>query len=151
MHTYSAEITWEDEDDSFSTGKYSRAHRWTFDGGITVPASSSPQVVRLPYSREDAVDPEEAFVAAVSSCHMLTLLFIIHQKGFVVKRYRDQAAGFMEKGADGREWISRIELNPQILFEGRAPSAAELKELHEKAHHECYISNSIKTSVEVKS
>lgn len=151
MHTYGAEITWEDVDGTFSTGRYSRAHRWSFDGGITVPASSSPLVVRLPYSKEDAVDPEEAFVAAVSSCHMLTLLFIIHQKGFVVKKYQDKAVGFMEKGTDGKEWISRIELNPQISFEGSAPSAAELKELHEKAHHECYIANSIKTAVEVKS
>lgn len=149
MHTYAAEVLWEDADGRFASGRYSRAHLWSFDGGITVAASASPSVVRLPFSREDAVDPEEAFVASVSSCHMLTFLFIAHQAGFVIKRYRDKAVGTMTKDEEGKEWISRIRLDPEIEFVGEVPTKDGLARLHDQAHHECYIANSIKSTVEV--
>ena len=149
MHTYGAEIFWQDAENAFATGRYSRAHLWTFDG-MTVAASASPNVVRLPYSREDAVDPEEAFVASVASCHMLTFLFIAHKEGFVIKRYRDKAVGTMTKDEDGKEWISKVLLDPEIEFVGEPPTMARLTELHEEAHRECYIANSIKSAVEIK-
>ncbi len=149
MHTYAAEIRWEDTEDAFAKGRYSRAHAWVFDG-ITVAASASPSVVRLPFSKEDALDPEEAFVAAVASCHMLTFLYIAHRAGFVIKRYRDKAVGTMTKDGDGPEWISEVLLDPEIEFIGEPPTKARLAELHEQAHRECYIANSIKSRVEVK-
>jgi organic hydroperoxide reductase OsmC/OhrA len=149
MHRYGAAVIWEDTDRNFSTGRYSRAHRWEFDGGITVEASSSPNVVRLPFSKEDAVDPEEAFVASVASCHMLTFLYIAHKAGFVILSYRDRAVGIMEKNDEGREWISKVELYPEIVFEGVGPSSEILSRLHDEAHHECYIANSIKSEVVV--
>jgi organic hydroperoxide reductase OsmC/OhrA len=149
MHQYSVDVSWEDTEEKFSTGKYSRAHRWKFDGGVTVEASSSPNVVRLPYSREDAVDPEEAYVASLSSCHMLTFLFIAYQEHFVVKRYKDHAEGFMEKNAQNQEWISRVDLRPVLEFTGAVPGAEKLREMHEKAHSGCYIANSVKTEIVV--
>ena len=149
MSTYTAKITWEDVDGAFKTGKFSRAHTWAFDGGIEVPASSSPQVVRVPYSREDAVDPEEAFIASLSSCHMLTFLFLAYREKFVVTKYVDDATGVMAKNAENRDWISLVELHPKITFEGTAPAQADLERLHHRAHEECFIANSVKTEVRV--
>ncbi len=149
MHQYVAQILWQDGENAFATGKYSRAHQWTFDGGVTVEASSSPLVVKLPYSKEDAVDPEEAFVASVSSCHMLTFLFLAYREKLVIKSYRDKAVGFMDKNAENRDWISRIELHPDIEWVGPPPAREKLEALHHNAHHECYIANSVKTAIEV--
>lgn len=150
MHNYSATINWEDPSGAFAKGTYSRAHRWSFDGGVQVDASASPLVVRPPYSREDAIDPEEAFVASLASCHMLTFLYLAGKAKLVISRYTDQAIGTMETNADGQQWMSLVELNPEISFVGRIPDPSELERLHEQAHAECYIANSVKSEVRVK-
>ena len=151
MATYTAKITWKsDSPESFTKNQYSRGHTWEFDGGVTVPASSSPNAVRVPFSVEAAVDPEEALVAAASSCHMLTFLYFAAKAGFNVAAYTDNAVGEMTKGADGKEWMSRITLDPQIEWSGkRVPTGEEVAELHHQAHEGCYIANSIKSEVVV--
>ncbi len=149
VHTYSVKIAWQDRDGAFPTGKYSRAHTWSFDGGAEVPASSSPLVVPLPYSDAGAVDPEEAFVASVSSCHMLTFLYVAYKAKLVISSYIDEAVGYMEKNQDNQEWLSRVELRPKIAFEGRSPERDELEAMHEKAHHGCYIANSVKSEIKI--
>ena len=151
MSTYTAKISWKnDSPETFTKNRYSRAHTWAFDGGIEVPASSSPHAVRLPFSVEEAVDPEEALVAAVSSCHMLTFLWVAAKKGFLIESYEDNAVGEMTTTDDGRQWISKITLDPQIVWGDKTPTAQELKELHHVAHEQCYIANSIKSEVVVK-
>jgi organic hydroperoxide reductase OsmC/OhrA len=151
MSTYTAKISWKnDSPETFTKNRYSRAHTWAFDGGIEVPASSSPHAVRLPFSVEEAVDPEEALVAAVSSCHMLTFLWVAAKKGFLIESYEDNAVGEMTTTDDGRQWISKITLDPQIIWGEKTPTAEELKELHHAAHEQCYIANSIKSEVVVK-
>ncbi len=130
--------------------RYSREHRWTFDGGIEVLASSSPSVVPVPWSNPGAVDPEEAYVAAISSCHMLTFLFVAAKAGFAVASYRDDAVGAMTKTPAGVAWVSRVTLSPKITYAGdRQPSAEELAKLHHAAHEGCYIANSVKTEIVV--
>jgi organic hydroperoxide reductase OsmC/OhrA len=124
-------------------------HSWHFDGGIEVRASPSPHVVRAPFSDAEAVDPEEAFVASLSSCHMLMFLSIAARRGFTVDEYVDEAVGYLEKRADGMLWMSRVTLRPKTTFSGASiPAGAELKALHDQAHHECFIANSVKTLVE---
>ena len=151
MSTYTAKISWKnDSPETFTKNRYCRAHTWAFDGGIEVPASSSPHAVRLPFSVEEAVDPEEALVAAVSSCHMLTFLWVAAKKGFLIESYEDNAVGEMTTTDDGRRWISKIALDPQIVWGDKTPTAQELKELHHAAHEQCYIANSIKSEVVVK-
>jgi organic hydroperoxide reductase OsmC/OhrA len=151
-HEYKATVTWKrGSGETFTDGKFSRAHQWSFDGGVTVPASSSPLSVRLPFSKADAVDPEEALVAALSSCHMLTFLYLAHRQGFVVDAYDDDAVGVMTKNERGKLFISRVALRPRIAFSGaKQPSAAELAELHHHSHEECYIANSVLTEVVVE-
>lgn len=152
MSTYTAKISWKnDSPDTFTKNRYSRAHTWSFDGGIEVPASSSPHAVRLPFSVEEAVDPEEAFVASAASCHMLTFLWVAAKKGFLIDSYEDNAVGEMTADAGGRQWISKITLDPQITWGDKTPTAEELAEMHHLAHEECYIANSIKSEVVVKS
>jgi len=149
-HLYRATISWRRGDGDFAKGRYSRRHVWRFDGGIEVPASASPAVVPKPYSVEDAVDPEEAFIASLSSCHMLTFVDIARRAGFAIDAYDDEAEGVMEKNAEGRNWVSRVTLRPRIVYAGdRRPSADELARLHEEAHDLCFISNSVKTAVTV--
>ena len=122
---------------------------WQFDGGVEVRASSSPHVVRVPFSDPNAVDPEEAFVASLSSCHLLVFLSIAARRGYVVDEYVDDAVGRMEKNEHGKMWISHVMLRPKITFSGAAvPSSDELREMHDEAHHECFIANSVKTLVE---
>ncbi|HTH50616.1 MAG TPA: OsmC family protein [Pyrinomonadaceae bacterium] len=152
-HIYTAKIVWKSGSaESFAANKYSRGHEWSFDGGVTVPASSSPLSVRLPYSVEAAVDPEEALVAAVSSCHMLTFLWLAGKAGFNIASYTDDAAGEMSSMDDGRQWISRIMLDPQIEWVGgKVPTADELADLHHRAHEQCYIANSVKSEVIIAS
>jgi len=151
MSTYTAKISWKnDSPETFTKNRYSRAHTWAFDGGIEVPASSSPHAVRLPFSVEEAVDPEEALVAAVSSCHMLTFLWVAAKKGFLIESYEDNAVGEMTSTNDWKQWISKITLDPQIVWGDKTPTAQELKELHHEAHAQCYIANSIKSEVVVK-
>lgn len=150
MSEHVAEVRWEEAPDNIRSGRYSRAHRWSFDGGIEVPASSSPQVVRPPFSDEHAVDPEEALVASISSCHMLTFLWLARKDGWTVVSYHDRAAGFLEKGENGIPWLARAVLRPRIGFEGPSPSPEGLRELHHRAHRECYIANSVRTVVVVE-
>ena len=148
MSEYTARITWQRGDAAFTDNRYSRGHTWAFDGGVEVPASSSPHAVRLPYSVEAAVDPEEAFVAALSSCHMLTFLYLAAKAGLRVDSYDDNAVGIMEKDAAGKMAVTRVTLRPAIRFSGdRQPSSEELGQLHHRAHEECYIASSVKTAV----
>src|SRR3954467_13055252 len=151
MSTYTAKVTWKSESpEAFASNKYSRGHSWEFDGGVTVPASSSPHAVRLPYSIEAAVDPEEALVAAASSCHMLSFLYVAAKAGFIAESYRDDAVGEMTSDG-GKQWISRITFDPQIVWTGeRNPTADDLRRLHHEAHELCYIANSIKSEVVIK-
>lgn len=149
-HAYWATIRWSRDGADFAGNRYSRAHTWRFDGGIEVPASASPLVVPLPLSREDAVDPEEAFVAAIASCHMLTFLWLAGKKRFVIDAYEDRAAGVMTKNADGRLFVSKVTLDPAIVFSGdRRPGADAIADLHHLAHRECFIANSVLTEVVV--
>jgi organic hydroperoxide reductase OsmC/OhrA len=150
-HEYKAVIAWErGAGEPFTDLKFSRAHRWSFDGGITVPGSSSPLSVRVPYSHAEAVDPEEALVAALSSCHMLTFLYLAAKQGIVVDTYQDEAVGVMTKNARGKLFVSKVALRPRIAFAGtQPPNAAQLAELHHHAHEECYIANSVLTEVVV--
>ena len=150
-HEYRATVKWKrDGGVKFTDQRYSRAHRWSFDGGIEVPASSSPLSVRLPYSVAEAVDPEEALVAALSSCHMLTFLYVAAKHGFVIDAYADEAVGEMTKNDAGQMWVSKITLNPAITFSGgKRPTPEQLDTLHHLAHEECYIANSIKSEVVV--
>jgi organic hydroperoxide reductase OsmC/OhrA len=151
-HEYTATIAWtRGAGEAFTDVKFSRAHTWAFDGGVTVPASSSPLSVRVPFSRADAVDPEEALVAALSSCHMLTFLFLAARQGFVVDSYQDAAVGIMTKNERGKLYVSKATLRPRIAFSGaKQPSDAELAQLHHHAHEECYIANSVLTEVVVE-
>jgi organic hydroperoxide reductase OsmC/OhrA len=150
QHLYRATIVWRRGEGDFAKGRYSREHVWRFGGGIEVPASASPQVVPKPFSVENAVDPEEAFIASLSSCHMLTFLDIARHAGFVVDSYEDTAEGEMERLGTGRWWVAKVTLRPKIAFSGeKQPSASEADELHHKAHEACFISNSVKTSVDI--
>ena len=151
MHKYEARVSWSrGASEKFTDNRYSRAHEWSFDGGITLKASSSPSVVPLPLSAADAVDPEEALVASVSSCHMLYFLFFAAKRGLVIDSYVDNASGVLEKNAAGKMAMSRITLRPAIAFAGAAPSAADLDALHHAAHDECFIANSLKSEIVVE-
>jgi organic hydroperoxide reductase OsmC/OhrA len=148
MAAYTAVISWERGDQPFVDRHYSRAHAWRFDGGIEVPASASPHVVRSPYSTEAAIDPEEAFVASLSSCHMLWFLDIAARSGFRVDRYVDNAEGIMGKNAEGRMAMTLVTLRPEVSFSGeKIPSREELDGLHHEAHEACFIASSVKTEV----
>lgn len=151
-HKYEARVTWSRQNtEKFTDNRYSRAHEWSFDGGITVRASSSPSVVPLPLSAADAVDPEEALVASTSSCHMLYFLFFAAKKGFVIDRYDDEAFGVLEKNEAGKMFMSRITLRPKVAFAGdKTPSADELNALHHSAHEECFIATSLKSAITVE-
>jgi organic hydroperoxide reductase OsmC/OhrA len=151
MAEHTAFVRWDRTSPDFATGRYSREHTWTFDGGITVPASPSPLVVPEPYSNPACVDPEEAFVAAVSSCHMLTFLYLAARAGFDVEIYEDRASGVMTRNAHGVPWISAITLNPHVTFRGDVrPSPSQIAALHHDAHEQCYISASIRTAVDIR-
>jgi organic hydroperoxide reductase OsmC/OhrA len=151
VHRYEAKVSWSRDGAAFTDNRYHRAHEWSFDGGVTVPASASPSVVRLPFSRADAIDPEEALVAAASSCHMLSFLFLAAKRGYVVDSYTDNAFGVMEANAAGQRYISRITLRPAIAFGGeRTPNPADLDALHHDAHSDCYIANSVKAEIVVE-
>ena len=148
MDEYTACIQWaRGADEAFIDQRYSRGHEWVFDGGVRVLASSSPHVVPLPYSVEANVDPEEAFVASLSSCHMLFFLAIAAQQGFVVESYLDNAVGVMEKGSDGKIAMTQVTLRPKAVFAGEPPSMEALEQIHHAAHEKCFIANSVKTDV----
>jgi len=148
MATHTAEIAWHRAGAAFTDQRYPRAHTWRFDGGIEVPASSSPHVVPLPLSEARAVDPEEAFVAALASCHMLWFLSLAARQGHVVDSYLDAAEGVMGPDAAGRLAMTRVTLRPRVVCRGtRVPDAAALAALHHAAHEACFIANSVRTEV----
>jgi organic hydroperoxide reductase OsmC/OhrA len=150
MGSYQATVQWSRDGANFLDNKYSREHVWSFDGGATVAGSSSPHVVPVPYSTPAAVDPEEALIVALASCHMLSFLYVAGKQGFVVDEYRDQATGKMTKNAVGKNWISEVTLHPKILFSGpKIPDQPEIAAMHHEAHEECFIANSVKTDVRV--
>jgi organic hydroperoxide reductase OsmC/OhrA len=150
MSQHAATISWKDTGTQFMQGRFSRAHVWTFDGGLTVPASSSPAVVPPPLSDPAAIDPEEAFVASISSCHMLTFLYLARKAGFQIASYEDAAVGEMTKNEKGIPFISAVTLNPRIVYGGdKRPSPEDLVRLHHDAHEQCFIAQSIKTEVTV--
>jgi len=144
-----ATIVWRRDDGDFSKGRYSRGHVWRFAGGVEVPATASPAIVPKPFTVEAAVDPEEAFVAALSACHMLTFVDIARHRGFVVDAYEDEAVGVLTRNDAGRRWLSEVTLNPRVVFAGDPPDAGTLAAIHGAAHDECFIANSVKTEVRV--
>lgn len=150
MSKYTATITWKaGSPETFTKQRYTRGHQWEFDGGVTVPGSSSPHVVPR-FSVEAAVDPEEALLASAASCHMLTFLYLAAKAGFNIGSYSDIAVGEMAALDDGRQWLAKITLDPHIEYFGDAPTADELAELHHNAHRECYIANSIQSEIVIK-
>jgi len=150
MKTFDASLAWERGAQAFTDQRYSRAHSWQFDGGLTVPASSSPLSVPLPMSDPAAVDPEEALVAAASSCHMLFFLSLAAARGLVVDSYRDRATGYLGADGQGRQAIVRIVLRPRIAFAAQQPAPEVLAQLHHEAHARCYIASSLRGEVVVE-
>ena len=148
MAQYIAEISWHRDGQDFLSNRYSRRHLLRFDGGIEVVGSSSPHVIPLPYSDASAIDPEETFVASLSSCHMLWFLSIAAKRKFCVDAYTDNAKGVMDKNADGKMAMTIVTLRPKVTFSGeKLPTQAQVEELHHQAHDECFIANSVKTEV----
>lgn len=150
MAAYTSNVQWSRGDQPFTDLKYSRAHSWRFDGGAVVPASSSPHSVRLPWSDPAEVDPEEALVAATSSCHMLWFLSLAAEQGWVVDGYNDAAEGRMGRFPDGRLGITEVLLRPEVVFSGRKPDDAAVAALHHAAHERCNIGNSLRGVVRVE-
>jgi len=149
-HLHRAIIHWEQPAVDFFKGKYSREHTWTFDGGAVIPASPAPSVVPAPWSNAALIDPEEAFVASLSSCHMLVYLHLASRQGFHVAAYHDEATGLMAKNERGVPWVSAVTLHPAVTYTGdKRPSTEEEARLHHVAHEQCYIANSVKTEVAV--
>lgn len=146
MHEYIADIRWQRHGAAFTDRRYSRAHDWLFDGGIHVPASSSPSVVPVPLSDEAAVDPEEAFVAALSSCHMLWFLDIVARRGYVVDQYEDTPLGVMDDEG-GSLWMTRVTLRPDVTFAGRRPPGRTFEAMHEDAHGACFLARSVRSEI----
>lgn len=148
MSQHVAIISWSRGDAVFKDNQYSRGHTWTFDGGATVAASASPEIVPLPLSVAGNVDPEEAFVASLSSCHMLGFLAIAAKRRFVVDSYEDKAVGILAEDDRGRLCVSDVTLRPRIRFSGeRRPTMEQLEKMHHKSHELCFIANSVKTRV----
>jgi len=151
MAQYSAEVIWERGDAIFTDNRYSRRHRWRFDGGLEVPGSSSPHSVPVPMSDAGAIDPEEAFIAALSSCHMLWFLAIAGKRKFRIDRYHDQATGVLAKNADDKWCVSVVTLQPEVQFSGELlPTREQVEAMHHSAHAECYIANSVSTQVHIE-
>jgi organic hydroperoxide reductase OsmC/OhrA len=150
MAEHRAFLEWENTGGEFTKGQFPRRHIWRFDGGLEVPASSAPGVVPAPYSDPAAIDPEEAFVASLASCHMLTFLFLASRQGFEVSRYEDEAVGEMARGENGVPWVSSVTLAPRVEYSGEnRPGPEDETSLHEKAHEQCFIANSVKTAITV--
>ncbi|MTI00567.1 OsmC family protein [Roseibium sp. RKSG952] len=149
-HIYTAEISWTCSGD-FATNAYSRGHSWRFDGGVEVPASASPVVVPLPHSVAEAVDPEEAFVAAISSCHMLWFLDLARQNGLNIEAYEDKAEGVMARVAPRKMAVTEVTLKPVLTIRAaEAPLPELIEDIHEKAHELCFIANSVKSEIKVE-
>ena len=148
---YNIKVLWENNDaEAFTNNKYNRAHKWFFDSGIELQASSSPQVVPLPMSDEMAVDPEEAFVASLASCHMLFFLSIASAQGYIINKYEDHAEGLMGKNEQGQTAITTVNLNPLIIFSGsNIPTSEQVSMLHGQAHSKCFIANSVRSKINI--
>ena len=148
MSEYTATIKWQRDGQDFLSNKYSRGHTWVFDGGVEVPASSSPHVVPVPMSVAVNVDPEEAFVASLSSCHMLFFLAIARNRGYTVDKYTDCAIGYMAKNDQGRMAMMKVVLRPKVVFSGDLwPTTEQIDEIHQQSHDQCFIANSVKTEI----
>ncbi|WP_428151378.1 OsmC family protein [Brevundimonas sp.] len=147
---YDAAIEWTRGDQAFVDNKYSRAHVWRFDGGAVVPGSSAPASVPLPYSDASAVDPEEAMIASLSSCHMLWFLAFAAKAGWVVDRYFDEASGELDRNPEGRRYLARVTLRPVTAFTGPAPTQEELDGLHHAAHDHCEMAHSVRATITVE-
>jgi len=152
MSEYYALVKWERREcEAFIDGRYSRGHTWGFDGGLCIPASSSPHIVPLPFSVEQSIDPEEAFVASISSCHMLFFLSIAAKRKYIVKSYVDDAIGVMAKDDSGKTSITKVTLRPKVVFEGDlVPSKDELENMHHVSHEQCFIANSVKSAINIE-
>lgn len=151
MAEYTATISWERGEQDFLGKRYSREHRWRFDGGVEVPASASPHIVPVPHANPACVDPEEAFVAAIASCHMLVFLALAAKEGFVIDSYIDDAVGIMAQNAAGKVAVTQVTLRPQIRCSGETqPTREQLEHLHHLAHESCYIANSVTTEITVE-
>jgi organic hydroperoxide reductase OsmC/OhrA len=149
-HYHTAQVEWACDGD-YASGAYSRGHIWRFDGGLEIPASAAPTVVPLPHSIEAAVDPEEAFVAAISSCHMLTFLDLARRAKFIVASYSDNAQGEMSRVGRGKMAITSVVLRPEVmLVADELPDPTWLTDLHEKAHEICFIANSVKCEIVIE-
>lgn len=152
MSNHTAVVSWERDDSKFVDNKYSRVHKWSFDGGAVIAASSSPHVVRIPFSDPTCVDPEEAFVASLSSCHMLWFLGLAARGGYVVESYTDEAVGIMEKNLEGKEAITVVKLRPLVVIAGCKEVTDEvLRNLHHQAHENCFLATSVKTDIHIES
>jgi organic hydroperoxide reductase OsmC/OhrA len=151
MAEYSAEILWHRGEQTFLDKRYSRRHVIQFDGGVEIMGSSSPQSVPLPMSDPSAVDPEELFISSLSSCHMLWFLIIAARNKFCVDRYSDSVSGVLEKNAHGKTWMSTVTLKPDVLFSGsNVPTREEIEKMHQEAHEECFIANSVRTDIRIE-
>ncbi len=147
---YYATVVWKRGKEIFIDNKYSRAHQWLFSSGTNIAASSSPHIVPQPYSVNENIDPEEAFVASLSSCHMLFFLSIAARKKWVIDSYEDRASGILEKNEEGKLAMTKVVLDPDIRYSGDTPSKEQEAEIHHLAHEVCFIANSVKTIVEIK-
>ena len=155
MSEHKASLHWDLGNSSgsdFLKGRFSRAHHWSFDGGLTVPASASPAVVPATYCNVSGVDPEEAFIASLASCHMLTFIYLASRQGFQIDAYDDDAVGRLAKNDSGAQWISEVTLRPRITYGGdKRPTPSDEEHLHHLAHQQCFITNSVRTAVTVES
>ena len=150
MSNHTATIAWTRTSPDFLKGAYSREHTWTFDGGLVIPASPSLAVVPAPYSNPAHVDPEEAYIASISSCHMLTYLYLASKAGFQIDAYSDEAVGVLTKNEKGIPWVSSVALHPAIVYSGeKRPTEADVDRLHHLSHEHCFIANSVKTEISV--
>jgi len=145
MSEHTTTLTWQRGESGFGYKEYPRAHQWSFPrSGQSLRASAAPEYL----GDADCADPEEAFTAALASCHMLTFLAIAAMSGYIVDRYEDTAVGHLEKGENGKPWLARVAMRPAVTFSGdKQPSEEELERLHQKAHHECFLANSVKTEI----
>ncbi|PCJ25578.1 MAG: peroxiredoxin [SAR86 cluster bacterium] len=150
MANFVATVKWQRNNEDFLSNKYSRAHTWEFDGGSVVAASASPHIVPSPWSVAENVDPEEAFVASISSCHMLFFLSIAAEQGVQVDSYTDIASGTMSRVAKGKHAISNVTLNPAVTYSGTVPNKEQQESLHHKAHEQCFIANSVNTEIAIE-
>ena len=149
MHAYAADLRWERGDQPFTDDRYARRHQWAFDGGVIVPASASPQVVPEPLADPSCVDPEEAFVAALSSCHMLWFLHLAAERGYVIDRYEDQPVGYMDPSEEPM-WMKRVTLRPKITFVESDPDTRTVRAIHDAAHERCFLANSVRSEIRIQ-